>query len=93
MINDEVIEKLISSLDIVKVVGDNIELKKSGTSYKGLCPFHNDSNPSFYVNPKKQVCKCFVCGAGGDVINFYSQFKNLGFNQTVMELSQKYNVD
>lgn len=60
----EDIDKLIDQLKIEDVVGEFVDLKKSGNSYKGLCPFHADTNPSFSVNPAKNICKCFVCGAG-----------------------------
>ena len=66
---------LIESLRIEEVVGEFVELKKSGSSYKGLCPFHQDTSPSFMVSPSKNICKCFVCGAGGNPIKFYSEYK------------------
>ena len=92
-IADEVIEKLLSNIDIVKVIEEDIDLKKAGKNYKGLCPFHNDTNPSFFVSPQKQICKCFVCGTGGDVISYYMKSKNVGFEQSVIELSKKYDID
>lgn len=92
-IADEVIEKLLSNLDIVKVIEEDIDLKKAGKNYKGLCPFHNDTNPSFFVSPQKQICKCFVCGTGGDAISYYMKSKNIGFEQSVIELSKKYDID
>ena len=67
---NEDIEKLLDSLRIEEVVGEFVDLKKSGSSYKGLCPFHADTNPSFSVKPEKKICKCFVCGSGGNAINF-----------------------
>ena len=71
----EDIDKLLDNLRIEEVVGEFIELKKVGSSYKGLCPFHADTNPSFSVTPEKKICKCFVCGSGGNAINFYSKIK------------------
>ncbi len=71
----EDIENLLSHLKIEEVVGDEIELKKSGANYKGLCPFHPDTTPSFSVSPTKNICKCFVCGAGGNAIKFYSMYQ------------------
>lgn len=93
MINDEVVEKLLSNIDIVKVIEEDIDLKKAGKNYKGLCPFHNDTNPSFFVSPQKQICKCFVCGTGGDAISYYMKSKNVGFEQSIIELSKKYDID
>ena len=62
MFRQEDIDRLMEQLNIVDVVGEFVELKKSGANYKGLCPFHADNNPSFSVNPQKNICKCFVCG-------------------------------
>lgn len=88
----EDIDLLIDSLKIEEVVGEFVELKKSGASYKGLCPFHPDTTPSFMVNPSKNICKCFVCGAGGNPISFYSRYKKISFVEAIEELSQKYDV-
>ena len=88
----EDIEMLIDSLKIEEVVGEFVELHKSGASYKGLCPFHPDTTPSFMVSPSKNICKCFVCGAGGNPITFYARYKKISFIEAVEELSKKYNV-
>ena len=90
---NEDIEKLLDSLKIEEVVGEFVDLKKSGSSYKGLCPFHADTNPSFSVKPEKRICKCFVCGSGGNAINFYSKIKNIPYMEAVKELAQKYRVN
>lgn len=88
----EDIDLLIDSLKIEEVVGEFVELKKSGANYKGLCPFHPDTTPSFMVSPSKNICKCFVCGAGGNPISFYSQYKKISFLEAVEELSKKYAI-
>ncbi len=88
----EDIENLLSHLRIEEVVGDEIELKKSGANYKGLCPFHPDTTPSFSVSPIKNICKCFVCGAGGNAIKFYSMYHKISYEEAVGELAKKYNV-
>ncbi|MGL4533690.1 MAG: CHC2 zinc finger domain-containing protein, partial [Fusobacteriaceae bacterium] len=88
----EDIEKLNDNLKIEEVVGEFVELKKSGANYKGLCPFHPDTSPSFMISPSKNICKCFVCGEGGSPIKFYAQYKNIGFNEAVKELSEKYKI-
>ena len=88
----EDIENLLSNLRIEEVVGDEIELKKSGANYKGLCPFHPDTTPSFSVSPTKNICKCFVCGAGGNAIKFYSMYHKISYEEAVGELAKKYNV-
>lgn len=84
----EDIDLLIDSLKIEEVVGEFVELKKAGANYKGLCPFHPDTTPSFMVSPSKNICKCFVCGAGGNPISFYSQYKKISFLEAVEELSK-----
>lgn len=89
----EDIDKLIDELNIEDVVGEFVDLKKSGANYKGLCPFHADTNPSFVVNPSKNICKCFVCGAGGNAVTFYSKYKKISFGEAVKELAKKYNVN
>ena len=90
---NEDIEKLLDSLRIEEVVAEFIDLKKAGSSYKGLCPFHADTTPSFSVNPGKRICKCFVCGSGGNAINFYSKIKNIPYMEAVKELSKKYRIN
>ena len=89
----EDIDKLLDNLRIEEVVGEFIELKKVGSSYKGLCPFHADTNPSFSVTPEKKICKCFVCGSGGNSINFYSKIKNISYTEAIRELSKKYKIN
>lgn len=88
----EDIDSLIQSLKIEDVVGEFVSLKKSGANYKGLCPFHQDSNPSFMVSPSKNICKCFVCGAGGNPVKFYSDYKKISFSEAAAELAKKYNI-
>ena len=89
----EDIDKLLDNLRIEEVVGEFIELKKVGSSYKGLCPFHADTNPSFSVTPEKKICKCFVCGSGGNAINFYSKIKNISYTEAIRELAKKYRIN
>ena len=88
----EDIEKLLDNIRIEKVVGDLISLKKTGSNYKGLCPFHDETTPSFIVSPNKQICKCFSCNTGGNAISFYSKYMNISFMEAVKELGKKYNV-
>lgn len=89
----EDVDKLLDTVAIQDVVGEFVDLKKSGSSYKGLCPFHADTNPSFSVNPEKRVCKCFVCNNGGNAISFYSKYKKIPFYEAVKELARKYKVN
>ena len=91
MIKEHVIEKLIS-LNIQDVVADYVTLKKSGVNYKGLCPFHEDKNPSFYVSPTKNICHCFVCGKGGNPISFVMEKENCDFHTACKMLGEKYHI-
>ena len=88
----EDVDLLLQQLHIEEVVGEFVDLKKTGANYKGLCPFHQDNNPSFVVSPNKNICKCFVCGAGGNPIKFYSEYKKISFVDAVEELAKKYNI-
>ncbi len=90
---EEDIQKLLDTLKIEDVVGQVVELKRSGANYKGLCPFHQDSSPSFMVSPQKNISKCFVCGNGGNPITFYMKYHNMDFSNAVKELAEKYNID
>lgn len=88
MFDKEIIEKIKSSIDIVELVGRYVNLQKSGSYYRGLCPFHSDSDPSFYVSPSKQFFHCFGCGVSGDVITFYEKIENLPFSEAVEKLAE-----
>jgi DNA primase len=87
------IEEVLARADIVAVVGRQVQLKKSGRSYKGCCPFHNEKTPSFYVTPEKRMWKCFGCGAGGDAIAFLIRQTGKGFVDVVRELARELSVD
>ena len=91
MIKEHIIEKLIS-LNIQDVVGDYVELKKAGVNWRGLCPFHDDKTPSFYVSPSKNICHCFVCGKGGNPISFVMEKENCDFRQACKILGDKYHI-
>lgn len=92
MIKDSDIEKFLD-IDIREVVEDyDIQLKKSGVNYKGLCPFHNDRTPSFVVSPSKNICHCFVCGGGGNAISFVMQKEAVGFAEACRILAKAHNI-
>lgn len=88
----EDIDNLINQLKIEEVVGEVVELKKAGANYKGLCPFHQDTTPSFSVSPSKNICKCFSCGAGGNPVKFYSEYYKISFEEAAEQLAKKYNI-
>lgn len=91
MIENSSIETLKQQLDIVEVVGHYFELKKSGSSYKCLCPFHDDTSPSLHVSPAKQIYHCFACGAGGDAIKFVMEHERLTYPESIEKLASIYN--
>ena len=87
MIEKERIEELKRSIDLVALVkSKGIPLKKNGKSYKGLCPFHEDTNPSLLINPSTNLWQCFGCSAGGDVISFIEQYDRVDFKDAVAQL-------
>ena len=92
VINDNVLDEIRDRADIVDLIGEYIDLKRSGSNYMGLCPFHSEKTPSFSVSPSKSIFKCFGCGVGGDVITFIMKRENLNFPEAVEFLAEKYNV-
>ena len=87
--SQELIEEVRSRNDIVDVIGEYVHLQKKGSSYMGLCPFHNEKSPSFSVSGSKQMYHCFGCGAGGDVFTFLMKYDNLTFGEAIKELAQR----
>jgi len=87
------IEKIRSSTDISSVVGRFVQLKKSGASYRGLCPFHKEKTPSFFVSPERQTYHCFGCGTGGDVFSFLMNYLSLSFPESVEELAAEAGIE
>lgn len=92
VINDNVLDEIRDRADIVDLIGEYVDLKRSGSNYMGLCPFHSEKTPSFSVSPSKSIFKCFGCGVGGDVITFVMKRENLSFPGAVEFLADKYNV-
>ena len=92
VINDNVLDEIRDRADIVDLIGEYVDLKRSGSNYMGLCPFHSEKTPSFSVSPSKSIFKCFGCGVGGDVITFIMKRENLNFPESVEFLAEKYNV-
>jgi DNA primase len=87
--SDEFIERIKDSTDIVAVVGEYVQLKKAGSSWKGLCPFHREKSPSFIVSPARRSFHCFGCGKGGNALTFLMALENLPFPEAVKALAQK----
>ena len=93
MILQSTIDRVLAAADIVDVVKDFVSLRKVGSSYKGLCPFHDDRTPSFIVTPSKQLCKCFACGAGGNVVKFIQMHEQLTWPEAIKYLARKYGIE
>lgn len=87
--SDELIDEIRRSNDIVDVISQYVNLKRSGRNFFGLCPFHNEKSPSFSVSPDKQIFHCFGCGVGGDVFRFVSKIENISFREAVETLADR----
>ena len=86
------IDEVRSAADIVTVISDYVSLRKAGTSYKGLCPFHGEKSPSFNVNRDRGFFHCFGCGVGGDVFKFIELKEQVGFQDAVRQLAQRFGI-
>ena len=91
--SDELIEEVRSRNDIVDVIGSYVRLKKKGSTYFGLCPFHNEKTGSFSVSPNKQMYYCFGCGAGGNVFTFLMQYENFTFGEAMQSLADRVGIE
>ena len=86
------IEQIRNASDIVEIIGSFVPLKRAGTNFLGLCPFHKEKTPSFNVNPSKQIFHCFGCHKGGDVFTFIREFENLNFLESVQRLAERAQI-
>ena len=85
-------QRILDTANIVDVVSDFVTLHRRGVNYVGLCPFHNEKTPSFYVSPSKGICKCFSCGKGGNAIHFLMEHEQISFHQAAEWLAKKYGI-
>ena len=92
MIDQLTIEKILDAANIVDVVSEFVTLRRRGVNYVGLCPFHNEKTPSFYVSPSKGICKCFSCGKGGNVIHFLMEHEQMSYWDAAKWLARKYGI-
>ncbi len=92
MISEQKIDEIRASSNIVDIIGEYVDLKRAGSSYKGLCPFHNEKTPSFTVDEKKQLFHCFGCGVGGDVVSFIMQKEGLSYPESLEYLANKAGI-
>ena len=93
MIDHNTVQQILDTADIVDVVSDFVSLKRRGANWIGLCPFHNDRRPSFYVSRAKGICKCFACGEGGSAVNFIMKHEQLSYPEALRYLANKYHIE
>jgi len=92
-ISHSTVQRILDAADIVEVVSDFVSLRRRGANWVGLCPFHNDRSPSFYVSKAKGMCKCFSCGEGGSPVTFLMKLEQLSYNEALRYLARKYNIE
>jgi DNA primase len=93
MISQNTIQQILGRIDIVDVIGGFVKLKKRGTNYLGLCPFHNEKTPSFTVSPSKEIYKCFGCGKSGNTISFVMEHEKYSYVEALKWLADRYNIE
>ena len=93
MIDQTTVSRIQDAAQIVEVVSDFVTLRKRGVNFVGLCPFHDDRTPSFYVSPSKNICKCFSCGEGGSAVHFVMKHEQLSYYEALKYLAKKYNIE
>src|SRR5882672_10569105 len=93
MISPQTIQQILGRLDIIDVIGGFVKLKKRGSNYLGLCPFHNEKTPSFTVSPSKEIYKCFGCGRSGNTISFLMEHEKFSYVEALKWLANRYNVE
>lgn len=92
LLSQEVIEEVRQAADIIAVVSEHLALKRIGTNYQAICPFHAEKTPSFSVNPQKQIFKCFGCGKAGNVFHFLMGIQNISFPEAVKALASRFGI-
>ena len=93
MIDKDTVNRILDAADIVDVVGDYVSLKRRGSNYVGLCPFHDEKTPSFSVSPSRQMCHCFGCGKGGSPVGFLMELEQMTYPEALRHLARKYNIE
>ena len=93
MIDQATIDRILDAAQIVDVVSEFVTLRKRGVNFVGLCPFHDDKTPSFYVSPAKGLCKCFACGKGGNAVHFIMEHEQLSYPDALKFLAKKYGIE
>ena len=93
MIAQSTIQQVQNRAEILDVVGHFVKLKRRGTNYLGLCPFHNEKTPSFTVSPSKEIFKCFGCGKSGNLISFLMEHEKYSYVETIRWLANRYGIE
>ena len=93
MIDQPTIDRILDAAQIVDVVSEFVTLRKRGVNFVGLCPFHDDKTPSFYVSPAKGLCKCFACGKGGNAVHFIMEHEQMSYPEALRWLAKKYHIE
>ena len=92
-IDQPTVDRIVDAAEIVDVVSQYVTLRRRGVNYVGLCPFHEDKTPSFYVSPSKNICKCFACGEGGNAVHFIMKHEQLSYFEALKFLAKRYNIE
>ncbi|MGX8680228.1 MAG: CHC2 zinc finger domain-containing protein, partial [bacterium] len=92
-IPQEKIDEIRQSVDIVDVIGQYVPLTRKGSNYRGLCPFHDDNDPSLTVSPRRQIYRCFACGQGGNVFTFLQEYLHIPFMEALKQVAELGGVD
>ena len=93
MDRDDLKRQVQEATDIIQLIGEQVTLRPKGKEFACLCPFHEDRNPSMFVSPQKQIYKCFVCGAGGDVFSFVMNYHKLSFPEAMKVLAERAGIE
>ncbi len=93
MIDKATIDRIMNAADIVDVVSEFVSLRKSGSNFKGLCPFHNEKTPSFVVSPSRGICHCFSCGKGGNAVGFIMEHEQMTYPEALRWLAKRYHIE
>lgn len=92
MIAQKTIDAVLDTVRIYDVVKDHVQLKRCGSGYVGLCPFHNERTPSFHIDPRRNICKCFSCGEGGGAVHFLMEARNMSYPEAIRHIAGIYGI-
>jgi len=93
LVADQLLDRIRQANDVAALIRETVSLKKAGSGFVGLCPFHREKTPSFHVNPERQIFKCFGCGVGGDVFSFVMKHDGLSFPEALQQLAERAHIE